>query len=775
MFEKIVTIRLPRFAFKVIFTLSTFALRCYLFPISHNEIGPLLYQTAVVVFSLMTDFWKEREDRRLFEEFYAYREGLTKFKTLIVSDLPTHILILSRDLKQILFKNDQLFKYIQLDHSDSLTEIQLLTHWLQHLSIDRDSLSEEAELAMAILRVKLGKSPSVLRFLQIFKTYQSQQDQLKYQFNAEYLESQGSTNIKKTMETKVFSMTWDGKEAIALILNDVTEHNQNLTLKVADVNKNKMLAMISHELRTPLNGILGVVSILKKELTEVRWLQYLAICKNSGELLLNLVNSILDLQHIRDNKFALKPTRDNLIELLTGIYDLFKFQFEQKNLYLELDICPDIPEYIVTDQNRLRQVLINLIGNALKFTFTGGVTISACQDPNKEGYVNFKVADTGPGIKEEDKKKLFKMYGRLDQPDPKLNTQGVGFGLEISDQLARLLAVDAEGGGIKLESQEGKGTTFYFSIKDIDMDEDCPSPGVRGLNYYEPRVFAEDIEDISVKISPYSAGGGIMNEKILIHKSSKMPDLNFQFQSDSESESHRFHVRSYRSEVSLQPDSQQLVVPNKLDKLREKIKNFRKQGFYSNLTKRKTDKSQLNQSISINSFLDNSAVKKKRDDIEEKRFKILLVDDNTFNLMVARTLLENLDYAVEVALNGKLAIEEVIKASGSARIDAILMDIQMPVMDGYEATKALKQMMKNREIPDIPIIAVSANDAEDDRKRSQEVGMYSHLSKPLNEVSLKEILEKVLIRNIISSGEEDEGKKDDEEEENGDSMMQKVD
>ena len=147
-------------------------------------------------------------------------------------------------------------------------------------------------------------------------------------------------------------------------------------------------------------------------------------------------------------------------------------------------MCPDIPEYIVTDQNRLRQVLINLIGNALKFTFTGGVMISASTDPNKEGYVNFKVADTGPGIKEEDKKKLFKMYGRLDQPDPKLNTQGVGFGLEISDQLARLLAVDYEAGGIKLESQEGKGTTFYFSIKDIDMNEDCPSPGVRGLNLF---------------------------------------------------------------------------------------------------------------------------------------------------------------------------------------------------------------------------------------------------------------------------------------------------
>jgi len=754
-FEKIITVRTPNFILKLLFGLITFGFRVYLFPA--DSFFTWFMQGFIIAFSLFSDYWKEKEERKLFQEFYKYREGLTKFKTLIVSDLPTNILILSRDLKQILFRNEELISSIHMYKSiggvDS--EVQLLLQWLEDLKIENGSLNEESKSAIITSRLRISANQSVLHFLKTINARKSllNSEQQKYCFNAEFEQEQ---DTKKMFEAKVFSLTWDGKDAIAVILNDATEHRQNLTLKVADANKNKMLAMISHELRTPLNGILGVVNILKKEITETRLLQYLSICKNSGELLLNLVNSILDLQQIKDNKFVLKPTKDDLRQLLIDIYELFLFQFEQKNLYLDLHITEDLPEYIITDQNRLRQILINLIGNALKFTFTGGVTISASVDPLREGYVHFEVADTGTGIKEEDKKKLFKMYGRLDQPDPKMNTQGVGLGLEISNQLARLLSDDFEGGGIKVESQEGKGTTFSFSIKDAskaDQEYLICSPGLQDLNYYEPRVFAEDIEDIAVKISAYGASIGALNEKVLIPKSSKLLELNYQFQSESETEL-KGGAKSSSSEL---PITNELTagLSNKL-RYRSKSKKFRSVAQSSVF---KSPKASYHlplegESSDLSIFIPSTLFDKKRKD-SQRRLKILLVDDNTFNLMIAKNLLENMNYIVETALNGKLAIEEVVKTKGSEslRISAILMDIQMPVMDGYAATKALRQMMKKKEIYDIPVIAVSANDSEDDKKRSREAGMYSHLSKPLYEGNLRSVLEEVLGKTLY----DDEG------------------
>jgi len=127
-----------------------------------------------------------------------------------------------------------------------------------------------------------------------------------------------------------------------------------------------------------------------------------------------------------------------------------------------MEVAREVPRFIVTDQNRRRQILINLIGNALKLTFEGGVNISVQMDPEQKENIKFCVEDTGIGVKEEDKAKLFKMYGRLDQADPKTNTQGIEFGLEISNQLTRLLGDGGNNGGIKFSSQVGKGTSFTF-------------------------------------------------------------------------------------------------------------------------------------------------------------------------------------------------------------------------------------------------------------------------------------------------------------------------
>jgi len=698
------------------------------------------------------DYIREREDKTLFQKFYDYREGLTKFKNLLVSGLPTNVLIMSKCLKKQLFTNNCTQKTAGLEEPlDSANSLQTIHKWLNNLIIDKSDRSTGKESIES--QDCQPRSSSLLYFLKDlsdkYVNIIDQKDQQRFQFNVKSQQRKSSDSSPKAFEAQIFPLKWDQNDAIALIFHDVTEQHQNLNLKAADLNKDKMLAMISHELRTPLNGILGVVNILNKEIKDPHQLRCLTICKNSGHLLLNLVNSILDLQQIRDNKFVLKPTRDNLHDLLTGIFDLFKFQFDQKGLYLTLEISEDVPEQVITDQNRLRQILINLIGNAFKFTFEGGVDIIVTLDPEREGFIHFKVKDSGTGIKEEDMKKLFKMYGRLDQADPHTNIQGVGLGLEISDQLARLLANDAEKGGIKVESQVGEGTTFFFSIQDNGIVIQGALSESQEINYHEPRIFAEDIEDITLKISPYFCRDTVFNSERAPFQSTPLELM------DQRSTQAFLPLSSFRSsteqQISFRPLRHQssqggLQINNRfLDQSRglisplftKRLKKGKSSDIFSAISPTKVEKG-------TRSNIDSS-----------EKVRILVVDDNPFNLLVAKHVVERLGYEVKTVLSGQLAIEEVKKCEEKQGFGVILMDLQMPIMDGYEVTRILKEMMRNKEVEEIPIIALSANDSKNDKNRCKEVGMYDHIAKPLDEEQLRRILEDVLSEEIYSSSFEE--------------------
>jgi len=752
-FEKIIGLRFSNFFYKISFCLLILLIRVALF--HHVPVYLQAYHASIIFISLIVTYQREKEDRILFQGFHDYGESLTKFKKLVSSGLFANLLILTRDLKQELFISDPLSDMAKTQahiEEEISQETPLVLQWLDKLVVEKQALREIDRYRNLIQKNEANFS--VLAVLREMKSRTSFiRSQNKLTLNAK-VKTQDNTD--KIFEIKVLATVWDDKDALSLILNDVTEHYLNISLQVADRNKDKMLAMISHELRTPLNGVLGVVNILKKEIRDPQQQRYLTVCHNSGELLLNLVNSILDLQQIRDKKFALKFTRDNLYELLGNIYDLFKFQFDQKGLYLKLEISHEVPEQIITDQNRLRQILINLIGNALKFTFKGGVSVYVDLDPVFDGNVHFRISDTGTGIKEEDMKKLFKMYGRLDQQETKTNTQVVGLGLEISNQLALLLAGGQEASGIKVESQVGEGTTFSFSVKDnfngLNSEESYD------IHYHEPRVFSEDIEDVGIKMTPYShrdifsndrpspvpiISGFISSSENLVPKS-HMPSLSL-FSSQKLSD----HANSQSSPTKKPHRSYNTLHRSRGGSSSPKHHMSRKDDSFTD----------------VSAFSPYHAERKNKScaRLQDANYKpkILLVDDNPFNLLVARRIVEKLGYTVETALNGELAIEEAKTCASSTDLQyysAVLMDLQMPVMDGYEATIKLRKMMENKEIPEIPIIAVSANDTEDDKKRCKEVGMYKHLSKPLYEGSLRKVLNKALEKEAADTtfGEIDE-------------------
>ena len=284
---------------------------------------------------------QEKQERKVFQEIHDYRESLTKFKDLVSSGLSANLLILTTDLTEELLISDSLAEMAKAKETQEIQKEEVfgVLPWLEELIIEKNSLQEITQQ-----NEQKQSALSVLREIRSRNSFPRSQQKLA--FNARIQDN----GTQKAFGIKVFSTIWDDKDALVLILNDITDHYLTISLQVADRNKDKMLAMISHELRTPLNGILGVVNILKKDIKEPQQRRHLTVCHNSGELFLNLVNSILDLQQIRDNKFSLKFTKDDLSELLGNVYDLFKFQFDQKDLYLKFEVSPEVPELIITDK-----------------------------------------------------------------------------------------------------------------------------------------------------------------------------------------------------------------------------------------------------------------------------------------------------------------------------------------------------------------------------------------------------------------------------------------
>ena len=272
--------------------------------------------------------------------------------------------------------------------------------------------------------------------------------------------------MKRYYNVKIFILPWDdNEEAVGLVFNDITYKRAITDLKIKDKSQDLVIAMVSHELRTPLNGMLGLLEIIRKMSNKDPEInQYVDSCRSNGMLLLNLVNSILDLAQINNKKLRLISEKVNVQQLITEISSLFSYYSIIKGIYLRIEIAPDVPKIIITDKNRLSQVLINLIGNAYKFTFQGGITIRVEVKEINKNKLRFSVEDTGIGISDEDQTRLFKMLGKVEQKDGRINTSGVGLGLTISYSLIMALN-STKKNKLCLASQRGQGSAFSFSLK----------------------------------------------------------------------------------------------------------------------------------------------------------------------------------------------------------------------------------------------------------------------------------------------------------------------
>ncbi len=535
----------------------------------------------------------------------------------------------------------------------------------------------------------------------------------------------------------------------------------------ANQAKSDFLASMSHEIRTPMNGVIGMANLL----TDVKDLpaeaqQYAGLLKGSAENLLTIINDILDLSKLEAGRLNISESEFSPRAVCEATLDMLAPVAHKKHLELALVLSPDIPDQAIGDEGRIRQMLVNLIGNAIKFTDQGGATVTLTQvaHHNARHRIQFSVTDTGIGIAEEEQARLFQKFSQV---GTQKKLQGTGLGLAICKELARLM-----NGEVGVKSAPGDGSQFWFTIDvgHVPSSKNAPSsPAPRQAA--SPSAIVINPDQISrhhtLKLLDRMALTGLgahsIPEARRLQQENQAPQVArpatiLEIPSTYNQEQANQLLKSLASEPGLSQASLLVTLPTTLradecdtDGLSEPtlIAKPLKQDQLSNFLK----------SLSVAPVLEpvteppaNEPEATAPIPAPTSPYRILCADDNHINQKVARLTLRNLGYRVDIVNNGREAVDSVRRSS----YDLVLMDIQMPEMDGMEATKAIRAL-SNEEHGDkgaIPIIALTANAMKGDEKICLEAGMNAYLAKPLQRTQLVEVLNQHLPKTPASSPSE---------------------
>ena len=685
MLESLILPRIPWLSHKLVFGFVALLTRIYLMSPFGGSEAPFFFHIVWLVLKTYLEIHKENHNKRLFFSSLDSQEKFLQLKSLILHDFPQGLAIISQDLQRFCLINDE-FK--EITQSDRYQTIQAQFHdfkWKQDLSPQASSSSQNEDEKTLLHKLTL--------FTWIQNQLAAKTDTYKKSaclFDYKRWSEETKTHSNRVLAVNLINTSWDCQPATAVLIRDITQQHAIYNQAVASAQQDSVLATVSHELRTPLNGMLGMIQIMEKKVYDVETSGYLSICKNSANLLLSLVNSLLDLNSIRANKLKLFPERIDLYSLMMSIVALFELQCKKKNIYLKIKIASSAPSTIFTDKNRLSQILINLVGNAVKFTSKGGITLKAEKYREDERYIRLSVEDTGIGIKGEDQGKLFKVFGKLENEGEKMNKEGVGLGLNISDNLARVLCTDKLLQGIKINSKYNEGSVFSFLLNKNQHNEQEEGAQTKSFSNIDDYYEGERPGDLSEIMSSY---------KFQIRNSSDV------FQRGEVLLTLPLIPRCQITSAQTLP-----VIPSSAC-----LKRFPSPYAYK-----------------------KSLLSKQQN---EKKGCIVVVDDNPFNISVAEHMVSALGYQVFSALSGESVIELLMKHEHKSQpIQVIFMDCQMPVMDGYETTEILRKKMARKEIPEIPIIALTANSDKSDRDHCKKVGMVDYLTKPLSEEKLEKMI-----------------------------------
>eukprot|EP01022_Parablepharisma_sp_SALTPOND_P000810 TRINITY_DN105089_c1_g1_i1.p1 TRINITY_DN105089_c1_g1~~TRINITY_DN105089_c1_g1_i1.p1 ORF type:complete len:922 (-),score=52.36 TRINITY_DN105089_c1_g1_i1:1192-3957(-) len=720
----------PRFVLALGF-LNVLGVLWYLVKLRSIEEGFLLAFTQTAVIVAITHYLERTHETTL--------SGRQKTLKDFIMSLPEAIVILDRD-NSVAFKNEEAFEFfdkLKGSHNGSFGQF---TELLVEANNSGTTLKQNIE-----------------QFCRdIEGTYQ-----YKMQWTQDYLIEEvistgpeTSTPTRKEKRHLNVTMIWtkdsllfpqEGGE-LSLIFNDISEKGALREQKLADNMKSVLISTISHELRTPLNGVIGILNVICEKLpSEIKaWWNAAYI---STQLLLNTVNCMLDFSQLEMQKFALHTGILNIRATFTELLVLFEDIVPKDKVVLKQEVIAEVPVSFRTDPARVKQILMNLLSNSVNYTFNGSISLAASMVDDE--FMKIEVTDTGVGISKEAQQNLFKLFGNVQNETSVNACKLAGLGLTVSNKLVHEL-----GGTMAVKSSVNIGSKFTFTLKELPPESPKPLPrqlrnGSVGIKPAKCRNASTSEMKLMFDCKPEQRRSTLRN--ILLNKSltlrngglnliprlmpcmspnenvkKKLAEDNKSNSSISESESDSDSSPSSKSDNSEGSVCEELKLSGDImESVKYIHRSISKSEFSFDIGTRKSK------------ALSADLTKAGRKLLSPSEIEILVVDDSSINRLVLSGMLKNLGYTPKEACNGKEACKIVI--GSGARIDIVLMDVQMPLMDGIEATYKIRQRYDKDTLP---IIAVTALSSELELQKCVDAGMNDTMTKPLSLNDVKMIMQK---------------------------------